>query len=77
MNLLMQVMKSGKPEQLLLSMMNPQQRQIAEAFLAKPNREQALEELKQFLRYFSKNVLKDGDSVRKYVEKHKPKQDGN
>ncbi len=47
MNLLMQVMKSGKPEQLLLSMMNPQQRQIAEAFLAKPNREQALEELKR------------------------------
>lgn len=47
MNLLMQVLKSGKPEQLLLSMMNPQQRQIAEAFLAKPNREQALEELKR------------------------------
>lgn len=47
MNLLMQVMKSGKPEQLLLSMMNPQQRQLAEAFLAKPNREQALEELKR------------------------------
>ena len=47
MNLLMQVLKSGKQEQLLLSMMNPQQRQIAEAFLAKPNREQALEELKR------------------------------
>lgn len=37
---------------------------------------EALEELKQFLRYFTKNVLKDGDSIRKYVEKHKPKKDG-
>jgi hypothetical protein len=33
---------------------------------------EALEELKQFLRYFTKNVLKDGDSIRKYVEKHNP-----
>lgn len=36
---------------------------------------EALEELKHFLRYFTKNVLKDGDSVREYVEKHKPKND--
>ena len=35
----------------------------------------ALEELKCFLRYFSENVLKDGDSIRKYVEKHKPKKE--
>ena len=34
---------------------------------------EALEELKQFLRYFTENVLKDGDTIRKYVEKHKPK----
>ena len=37
---------------------------------------EALEELKEFLRYFTKNVLKDGDTIRKYVEKHKPKEDG-
>lgn len=37
---------------------------------------EALEELKDFLRYFTENVLKDGDSIRKYVEKHKPKKDG-
>lgn len=36
---------------------------------------EALEELKQFLRYFTESVLKDGDSIRKYVEKHKPKKD--
>ena len=36
---------------------------------------EALEELKCFLRYFSENVLKDGDTIRKYVEKHKPKKD--
>lgn len=35
---------------------------------------EALEELKEFLRYFTKNVLKDGDTIRKYVEKHKPKE---
>lgn len=37
---------------------------------------EALEELKGFLRYFTENVLKDGDTIRKYVEKHKPKKDG-
>ena len=30
-------------------------------------------ELKYFLRYFTKNVLKNGDTIRAYVEKHKPK----
>ena len=39
--------------------------------------DEALEELKDFLRYFTENVLKDGDSIRKYVEKHKPKRDEN
>ena len=34
--------------------------------------DEALEELKQFLRYFTENVLKDGDSIRKYVDKHNP-----
>ena len=38
--------------------------------------DEALEELKKFLKYFTKNVLKDGDSIRKYVEKHKPKENG-
>ena len=40
-----------------------------------PTPEGALEELKEFLRYFTKNVLKDGDTIRKYVEKHKPKKE--
>ena len=34
--------------------------------------DETVEELKQFLRYFTENVLKDGDSIRKYVEKHNP-----
>ena len=34
--------------------------------------DEAVEELKQFLRYFTENVLKDGDSIRKYVDKHNP-----
>ena len=42
-----------------------------------PTADEAVEELKQFLRYFTENVLKDGDSIRKYVEKHKPKKDAN
>ena len=36
--------------------------------------DEAVQELKDFLRYFTENVLKDGDSIRKYVEKHKPKE---
>ena len=40
-----------------------------------PTADEAVEELKQFLRYFTENVLKDGDSIRKYVEKHNPKKD--
>ena len=37
-----------------------------------PTADEAVEELKQFLRYFTENVLKDGDSIRKYVDKHNP-----
>ena len=37
--------------------------------------EATLLELEGFLRYFTKNVLKDGDTIRKYVEKHKPKKE--
>lgn len=37
-----------------------------------PTPEEALKELKQFLRYFSKNVLKNGDTIRAYVNKHNP-----
>ena len=40
-----------------------------------PTADEAVAELKQFLRYFTENVLKDGDAIRKYVEKHKPKND--
>lgn len=37
---------------------------------ATPN--EAYEELKQFLRYFTENVLKTSDTIRAYIEKHKP-----
>lgn len=37
-----------------------------------PTPEGALEELKGFLRYFTKNVLKSGDTIRAYVNKHNP-----
>ena len=46
-NLVMQLMKSGNPQQMIMNMMNPQQRQIAQAFLSNPNRAQALEDLKK------------------------------
>lgn len=46
-NLIMQLLKSKNPQQMILNMMNPQQRQIAQAFLSNPNREQALEKLKK------------------------------
>ena len=37
--------------------------------------EATLLELEGFLRYFTKDVLKSGDTIRKYVEKHKPKKE--
>lgn len=46
-NFVMQVMKSGNPEQLIMSRMTPQQKQIAQNFLNSPNRAQALEQLKK------------------------------
>lgn len=30
--------------------------------------------LKEFMRYFTKNVLKNGDTIRAYVNKHNPKE---
>lgn len=45
MNLLMQIMKSGNPQQMLMNMMTPQQQMMAQAFLNNPNREQALQDL--------------------------------
>lgn len=45
MNLIMQILKSGNPQQAIMNMMTPQQRQMAQAFLNNPNREQALQEL--------------------------------
>lgn len=40
------------------------------------NTEDVVAEVRDFLRYFTENVLKDGDTIRKYVEKHKPKENG-
>lgn len=45
MNLIMQILKSGNPQQAIMNMMTPQQKQMAQAFLNSPNREQALQEL--------------------------------
>lgn len=44
-----------------------------------PTPNEALEELKNFMRYFTKNVLKNGDTIRAYVSKHDPnrKKDAN
>ena len=44
-NVLQQIIKSGNPEQTLLSMLPPQQKMIAQAFLNNPNRQQALQDL--------------------------------
>jgi len=44
-NLIQQIMKSGNPQQAIMNMMTPQQRQMAQAFLNNPNREQALQDL--------------------------------
>ena len=46
-NLVMQLLKSGNPQQIIMSMMTPQQRQVAQAFLSNPNRQEALEQLKK------------------------------
>ena len=35
--------------------------------------DKALEELKGFLRYFSENTLKNGDTIRAFINKHNPK----
>jgi len=45
MNLIMQILKSGNPQQAIMNMMTPQQRQVAQTFLNNPNREQALQDL--------------------------------
>ena len=45
MNLIMQILRSGNPQQAIMNMMTPQQRQIAQTFLNSPNREQALQDL--------------------------------
>ena len=37
-----------------------------------PTADEAVEELKQFLRYFTENALKNGDTIRAYVNKHNP-----
>ena len=35
-NIIQQIMKSGNPQQMILNMMNPQQKQMAQAFLNNP-----------------------------------------
>ena len=44
-NLIQQIMKCGNPQQAIMNMMTPQQKQVAQAFLNNPNREQALQDL--------------------------------
>lgn len=62
-NILQQILKSGNPQQMILNMMNPQQKAMAQAFLNNPNREQALQELmkknnitQQQIDEFKKNI---------------------
>ena len=45
MNFLQQIMKSGNPQQMIMNMMTPQQKAMAQQFLSSPNRDQALKEL--------------------------------
>ena len=47
MSFLQQILKSGNPQQMIMNMMTPQQKQMAQAFLNNPNREQALAQLKK------------------------------
>lgn len=62
-NIIQQILKSGNPQQMILNMMNPQQKMMAQAFLNNPNREQALKELmkqnnisEQQIEDFKKNI---------------------
>lgn len=45
MNFLQQIIKSGNPLQMIMNMMTPQQRLMAQQFLNNPNREEALKDL--------------------------------
>lgn len=45
--IIQQLLKSGNPMQSVMNMMNPGQKQMAQAFLSNPNRTQALEDLKK------------------------------
>ena len=44
-NFLQQILKSVNPQQMIMNMMTPQQKEMAKQFLNNPNREQALKEL--------------------------------
>lgn len=44
-NLLSQILSSQNPYKMIMGMMTPQQQQMANAFLQKPNRQQALQDL--------------------------------
>lgn len=63
MNLIQQIIKSGNPQQMIMNMMTPQQRQVAQAFLNNPNREQALHDLMK-----QNNVSQEQvDTVSKFI----------
>ena len=44
-NFIQQILKSGNPQQMIMNMMTPQQRQMAQQFLNSPDREKALKDL--------------------------------
>lgn len=44
-NFIQQILKSANPQQMIMNMMNPQQKAMAQAFLNNPNRDQALQDL--------------------------------
>lgn len=47
MNFIQQIMRSTNPQQMIMNMMTPQQKQMAQAFLNSPDRDKALKDLMQ------------------------------
>lgn len=62
-NFIQQLMKSGNPEQMIMNMMTPQQKQMAQAFLNNPNRQQALQDLMKQNNVSQQQV----DSVKQFI----------
>ena len=63
-NLLAQILNSRNPMQMLMNTMTPQQQQMAKTFLAKPNRQEALQDLMK-----EKGVSQEQvDNLKKFIK---------